>query len=95
MAVQAWTAVRQFLAVPSKLWLDMLAALRIAPVAIAIDRGVDLVVDRIDRIDRIAVNAIDRIDRIATTFFWVFGLSVGLPFCLFAALRVWEVCRRA
>jgi len=88
MAVQAWTAVRQFLAVPSKLWLDMLAGLRFSPVAVAIDRGVD-------HIDRIAVTVIDRIDRIATTFFWVFGLSVGLPFCLFAALRVWEVCRRA
>jgi len=92
MAVLAGTAVRQFLAVPSKLWLDMLAALRISPVAAAITRGVD-------HVDRIAVTAIDRIDhridRIATTFFWVFGLSVGLPFCLFAALRVWEVCRRA
>jgi hypothetical protein len=80
--MQPVKAARQFLAVPSKLWVDMLAALRIVPypLAAAVDRGVD-------HFDR----AVDHFDRIATTFIWVFAAIL----CMFAAIRVWEVRRRA
>lgn len=90
MAVQTFpAAARQFLATPSKLWVDLLAAVRIVPypLAAAVNRGVDRFDRAVDRFERIAIT----FEHIATTFIWVFAAIL----CLFAAIRVWEVRRRA
>lgn len=79
MALQAGMRLGQFLAMSSKLWMDMLAGLRMIayPLAAAVDRGVD--------------KAIDTIWLVALLFASMFVTIASL----FALIKVWEIRRRA
>lgn len=80
------TMFREFMAVPSKLWMDMLAALRIVPypMAAAINHGVTVMDNRI-------ANIADSFLRLGYLLTFLTAIFVASQ----VAIQIWAIRRRA